>query len=390
MSRERSQKLTVAVIGAGPAGIAAAGVFAEAGLRVDIFEKESSIGGTVRRGHTPTPTRDKHLTHMEEVIQHPNIQVIPNITIGDKITTGSLLQVGYSAVVLAVGANKELRPPIMDFDMFYGRGAYEHQKVRSLIVELNDEYQQGNKNVWDTFPQRLLSDEQYQNILLHNGLKDAFQNEQLKFMTQWIDGVIIPGKGNGTIETAKFFAAWTVFQSLKLLGIVNVPDPVTIMNTIENFTLEPFLQKVGFTNVQHFNTVLLQQLGFSLKGPIILLTGNSSQLSPYSQKLSDAIRKDDTLIRIVNTTELIGFEYQTDWFLGIKVINNGQEYSVHGHVIVPTLGAERDPFPGMPSPSENIIYIGAAASGHGKSVEKIEEQAREDARRLLRFLQDKN
>ena len=47
--------LVIAVVGAGPAGLAAATVAAEAGLRVALFDEQRQAGGQIHRGITASP-----------------------------------------------------------------------------------------------------------------------------------------------------------------------------------------------------------------------------------------------------------------------------------------------------------------------------------------------
>ena len=49
----------VAIVGAGPAGMAAASVCARAGLDTVVFDEQGSPGGQIYRGITETPLRDR-------------------------------------------------------------------------------------------------------------------------------------------------------------------------------------------------------------------------------------------------------------------------------------------------------------------------------------------
>ncbi len=53
-----SEKRKVAVIGAGVAGVAAALTLKQQGIDADIYEKEDSFGGHLKKWHTLFPGRD--------------------------------------------------------------------------------------------------------------------------------------------------------------------------------------------------------------------------------------------------------------------------------------------------------------------------------------------
>ena len=61
MSAALSDRYDVAVIGAGPAGLAAAATCANAGLASVLFDEQASVGGQIYRGITETPLADKRV-----------------------------------------------------------------------------------------------------------------------------------------------------------------------------------------------------------------------------------------------------------------------------------------------------------------------------------------
>src|SRR5690242_9814166 len=130
---------TVAVVGAGPAGITIAEELAKAGINVSVFDRAADIGGTVRLGHTPGTVRTQHLTELHELVQaHPDrVKIYPNVTVGEDISIAELKELGYAAVVLAIGTMKEVHPNIPGIDNLYGHGVFEHRRVRELAVRLH-------------------------------------------------------------------------------------------------------------------------------------------------------------------------------------------------------------------------------------------------------------
>ncbi len=103
---EPAAKLTgkrVAVVGSGPAGMAAAQQLARAGHSVTLFEKSSRIGGLLRYG-IPDFKMEKHLIdrRMQQMADE-GVEFVTNANIGDTIS-GADLRRDFNAVILAIGA----------------------------------------------------------------------------------------------------------------------------------------------------------------------------------------------------------------------------------------------------------------------------------------------
>lgn len=96
----------VAVIGAGPAGMAAAILLARKGCQVTIFEWKSKIGGILQYGipefRLPKSYLERYQARMEEM----GIQIRLNATIGTVLMIDNLFRDGYDCVFIGSGAEK--------------------------------------------------------------------------------------------------------------------------------------------------------------------------------------------------------------------------------------------------------------------------------------------
>lgn len=105
----------VAVVGSGPAGLAAAQQLARQGHQVVIFEKDDRLGGLLRYG-IPDFKLEKHILdrRLEQMVAE-GVKCEPNINVGVDVTATYLRQ-RYDATLLCMGAGqpRELRVPGID------------------------------------------------------------------------------------------------------------------------------------------------------------------------------------------------------------------------------------------------------------------------------------
>jgi glutamate synthase (NADPH) small chain len=100
---ERLTGKTVAVVGSGPAGLAAAQQLTRAGHTVAVFEKDDRIGGLLRYGIPDFKMEKRHLDARLTQMQAEGTRFRAGVEIGRDITWNDL-RTRYDAVVISTGA----------------------------------------------------------------------------------------------------------------------------------------------------------------------------------------------------------------------------------------------------------------------------------------------
>jgi glutamate synthase (NADPH/NADH) small chain len=117
---DRLSGKTVAVVGSGPAGLAAAQQLARAGHTVAVFERADRVGGLLRYGIPEFKMEKHHLDQRLSQMEAEGVKFRAGIEVGVDLT-GSDLRRRYDAIVLAVGATvaRDLAVPGRDLDGIY-------------------------------------------------------------------------------------------------------------------------------------------------------------------------------------------------------------------------------------------------------------------------------
>jgi len=93
----------VAIIGSGPAGLAAAFILARKGYKVTIFESEEKIGGVLRYGIPEFRLSNDILDTLHEKLINLGVKIRPNTLIGPVITIDMLFRDEYDVIFIATG-----------------------------------------------------------------------------------------------------------------------------------------------------------------------------------------------------------------------------------------------------------------------------------------------
>ena len=140
---------TVAVIGSGPAGLAAAQQLTRAGHTVAVYERADKIGGLLRYGIPEFKMEKKVLDRRLDQMRREGTVFRAGVAVGDTLT-GDQLRDRYDAVVLAMGATeaRDLSIPGRELGGIHQAMEFLPQSNRaSLGEEVPDQIRADGKHV---------------------------------------------------------------------------------------------------------------------------------------------------------------------------------------------------------------------------------------------------
>jgi glutamate synthase (NADPH/NADH) small chain len=135
--RDRETGQAVAVVGSGPAGMAAAQQLRRAGHRVTLFERDEAIGGLVRFGVPDFKIEKTVVQRRVDQLVAEGVEIRCGVEVGSDIAVEEL-HASFDAVVLATGSRvpRDLPAPGRELDGVHFAMEYLYQRNRWVAREL--------------------------------------------------------------------------------------------------------------------------------------------------------------------------------------------------------------------------------------------------------------
>jgi glutamate synthase (NADPH/NADH) small chain len=134
LAPERLSGKTVAVVGSGPAGLAAAQQLTRAGHTVAVYERDEKIGGLLRYGIPDFKMEKHHIDRRLEQMEAEGTRFRPGVNIGTDISWNELRE-RYDAVVIATGAMVPRDLPVPGRDLYGVHFAMEYLTQANRVVD---------------------------------------------------------------------------------------------------------------------------------------------------------------------------------------------------------------------------------------------------------------
>ena len=136
----RTEK-TIAIVGSGPSGLAAAQQLNRAGHLVTVFERDAKVGGLLRYGIPDFKLEKSVIDRRIDVLEEEGIVFKPNTNVGVDVSVEEL-KTNFDAVLLCGGATARRVLPVDGVDL---KGVYQAMD----FLKLNNEYVDGLKSFDD-------------------------------------------------------------------------------------------------------------------------------------------------------------------------------------------------------------------------------------------------
>ena len=123
----------VAVVGSGPAGLAAAQQLNKAGHSVDVYERDSKIGGLLRYGIPDFKMEKNIIDRRLSILEEEGINFFTNKEVGKNYSVNNLKK--YDSIVLCGGATIKRNLPIKGSDLKGVKQAMDFLKLQNEVVD---------------------------------------------------------------------------------------------------------------------------------------------------------------------------------------------------------------------------------------------------------------
>ncbi|GIY46867.1 putative glutamate synthase [Caerostris extrusa] len=108
-------KFTVAVIGSGPAGLAAAAQLNKVGHNITVFERNRKAGGLLRYGIPTMKLSQQIIDRRLKLMENEGIKFLTNQHVGKNVPLQQLFT--YDAILIAIGSTKPRTLPISGYNL---------------------------------------------------------------------------------------------------------------------------------------------------------------------------------------------------------------------------------------------------------------------------------
>ena len=351
----------VAIFGGAVSGSEAAYQFSEQGIKVVVFDQAILPYGKIEDGLPKwhVKLRNKEERKINEKLSHPLVQFVPQCRLGEDVQLDELINDwGFSAILLAIGAEKDRPLPIDGIDDYIGKGL------------------------------------EYQNPFIH-AYNHMHEPNYKGPAIETPDGAIIVGGGLASLDVAKVFMFETVHKALKERG-----------HDVHLFDLDRSIARVlldlGLT---------LDDLG--IKGCTLYYRRRIKDM-PLSPSPTDT---PELLAKAQQVREKIFHNYQSKYLFNIKPLHmpvdkiiegdrlaglvfqkteivdgrvrpiEGALEEVRGPIVVSSIGSLPAPIPGVPLKGSvfdvaqeaccrlnglpNVFALGNAVTGRGNILESM-------------------